>query len=272
MKFIDKDNVEGVERNIVENTSMYVIKNNTKSLVLGVSGGIDSCVIACLAKEVCNITGIKLIGISLPSKSNKDDEVSRAMAISGLLCDSSYAIPVNNLEYAFRCTSPVFWNGLTREENIRIGNIKARIRMIILYHYAHLNNGIVLSTDNYTEYLLGFWTLHGDVGDYGMIQELFKTEVYEIAKFYRDIIYKDENVSEWINSCINAVPTDGLGITDSDFDQIGAESYEEVDDILVRYMRGDETLDTTHPVIQMVERTRFKRDNPHNLKREEIVK
>jgi len=64
--------------------------------------------------------------------------------------------------------------------------MKARIRMILLYDLAGGNDGMVLSTDNYTEYLLGFWTLHGDVGDFGMIQSLWKTEVYDMVEWIRD--------------------------------------------------------------------------------------
>lgn len=262
------EDAQGVTANIMAKTAKYVEKNNIKSLVLGISGGIDSCVVACLAREVCDITGIPLIGISMPHNTNKEDERNRAMAISGLLCDQSVRIPIDTTVIAFRGLSPVFREGSTNEEKIRIGNIQARIRMTILYHYAHMNKGIVLSTDNYTEYLLGFWTLHGDVGDFGMIQNLFKTEVYEIARFYR-FLYKD--VSFWIDACIQATPTDGLGITDSDLDQIGVDSYEEVDDILIK-MEDGYPVDSENPVVKMREKTHFKRDNPYNLDRTDIVK
>lgn len=55
------------------------------------------------------------------------------------------------------------------------GNIQARLRMIYLYNLASIHKGLVMSTDNQTEYQLGFWTIHGDVGDFDPIQDLWKT-------------------------------------------------------------------------------------------------
>ena len=103
-----------------------------------------------------------------------------------------------------------------------------------------------MSTDNQTEYQLGFWTIHGDVGDFDPIQDLWKTEVYKLAEyiFYK---YDSEMRKEGkyytipndlsakmsaIKASIALTPTDGLGISNSDLDQIGAKSYNEVDDIL----------------------------------------
>ena len=154
------------------------------------------------------------------------------------------------------------------DDNIRYGNMKARIRMMVLYHIAHLHDGIVLSTDNYTEYLLGFWTLHGDVGDFGMIQSLFKTEVYELSAYLANNLTKEE--SDVLNECINAVPTDGLGITDSDLDQLGAKSYFEIDNLLILWLNGNTEL-KDNTVIKRMLNTRFKRENPYNICRDEIV-
>ncbi len=143
--------------------------------------------------------------------------------------------------------------------------------MIQLYHLAGINKGMVLSTDNFTELLMGFWTLHGDVGDYGMIQNLWKTEVYEMAillasKF--DANGESEKAQALIN-CIYANPTDGLGVSDSDLDQLGADSYREVDKVIIDYLNNGENED--HPVVQRYERTHFKRENPYNIPRKEIV-
>lgn len=137
---------------------------------------------------------------------------------------------------------------------------------------------MVLSTDNYTELLLGFWTLHGDVGDFAPIQNLWKTEVYDLAwKFVG--LYRAEksfDKADALIACIEAVPTDGLGITNSDLDQIGASSYDEVDDLLKQYLdvkdkKGQKVYGATiqkleaHPVIKRYNATHFKRNNPYNL-------
>lgn len=125
------------------------------------------------------------------------------------------------------------------------GNLQARCRMMYLYDLAGLKQGLVMSTDNQTEYQLGFWTIHGDVGDFDPIQDLWKTEVYELAKWL-EYKYGHDSVTastadestfniqamKAMQASAALTPTDGLGISNSDLDQIGAKSYAEVDDIL----------------------------------------
>lgn len=123
---------------------------------------------------------------------------------------------------------------------------QARCRMMYLYDIASRHKGLVMSTDNQTEYQLGFWTIHGDVGDFDPIQDLWKTEVYELAKWisnrYKNIEHHHTimtgagSKSDAIELSIALTPTDGLGISNSDLEQIGAKSYDEVDDILSRYI------------------------------------
>jgi NH3-dependent NAD+ synthetase len=153
--------------------------------------------------------------------------------------------------------------------------------MINLYDTAHRLDGMVLSTDNYTEYLLGFWTLHGDVGDYGMLQNLWKTEVYGLANYLSHKYKKEGRLAESdsLRACIMAMPTDGLGISGSDFDQIypnynkthmPVEVYGEVDAILLGYLNGAKYYDD-HKVIQRYKATAFKRLNPFSIPRGYIV-
>jgi NAD+ synthetase len=124
-----------------------------------------------------------------------------------------------------------------KDGKIRAGNIKARIRMIIMYNKAAQLKGLVLSTDNYTEYMLGFWTIHGDHADYGMIQNMWKTEIYTLAYFMALEFKHTDAIKERIMlEAINAVPTDGLGITASDCEQFGVATYDEVDRILKEWL------------------------------------
>jgi len=265
--------------NIQEELRRYIKENAIKSLVIGVSGGIDSALCCAIAHPVCRDLGIPLIGRSLPIES-KSDEITRAHLIGEVFCDlfdvKDLANPVRSMLDA------TFHNGW-ENGTIRQANIKARMRMIYLYDLAQLHNGMVLSTDNLTELLLGFWTLHGDVGDYGMLQNLWKTEVYELAK-YKVTQFKvtagQKQHADALQACIDAVPTDGLGVSDSDFDQLGADSYEEIDKILQGYfneLAKDENSDNVrsiekHPVIQRHLRTEFKRNNPYNIPRTEVFR
>jgi len=242
----------------------YIIKNNLKSLVLGISGGIDSAIIAAIVKPICKELNVSLIGMSLPSSSNKECEIIRANNIMNNFCSLQYERNIDSLYQEFLKYYP------EDISKIRRGNIKARIRMITLYDMAQATKGLVLSTDNYTEYWLGFWTLHGDVGDYGMIQELFKTEVYELAQYIVDKELKDIESKKALQECIDAVPTDGLGITESDMESIGLPTYKEIDERLRYYLYNKFEPIKDCPIIKRIENTIYKRTGTinHTIKRD----
>jgi len=256
------------------NLKVYIKENNLKSLILGVSGGIDSALVAAISKPICDEIKIPLIGISIPSKNNKSDESIRAVDVMSYFCTEFYTCFLDPHMASFKDISE--WEtciAKTKEDKfgvkIRNGNIQARIRMILLYDKAWQNKGCVLSTDNLTEHYLGFWTLHGDVGDIGIIQNLWKTEVYELAEY---IINNDRLTVEQefaLYTCINAIPTDGLGITDSDFDQLGVNSYQEIDKIFDEYFSTKEIPKGEDLIIQRYIKTMYKRNIPINFKIEE---
>jgi NAD+ synthase len=255
----------------------YLEKNTAlRSLIVGLSGGIDSALICVIASElVKELPDIRLIGRSIPIESNTDHEILRAKNIGENFCTHFKQEDLTQVFQNFHkdlMSLNVREKAGSYEDKIRRGNIKARLRMIYLFDLAHYENGMVLSTDNYTELLLGFWTLHGDVGNYGFIQYLWKTEVYGLAQFLVDK-YRNENETskaEALQACIDAVPTDGLGITISDFDQIGVSDYMTVDNILINYPKGGEE-NTDHPVIQRHLRSEFKRRDPQNIGREALI-
>ncbi|KKM28006.1 hypothetical protein LCGC14_1568960, partial [marine sediment metagenome] len=271
---------EKMFENIVGSAHSYIASNKIKALVIGMSGGIDSTLTAALAQEVVKRldNNILLEGRVIDIESNKN-EIDRGFDAAIAFCDGYQQ---SNLIGPFQMISAMTMERTQIDAfktNIRLGNIKARIRMIKLYDLANELDGMVLSTDNYTEYLLGFWTLHGDVGDFGMIQNLWKTEVYGLAEY----LVKRFNLSgrgrqaDALKECMDAVPTDGLGVTNSDFDQIyphydermsHKEVYQEIDQVL--RLR----LSAAHDHSEIVKRhraTEFKRNNPFNIPREYIV-
>ncbi len=271
--FVVKINITMEHKKIINNIraelKRYIQKYNLKSLVIGESGGIDSALTTVLAAPVCKENNVKLIGRSITIETNTEGEINRGKLIGEAFCSDFkevnltdlYKITLNTIEEE----TPDF---STRENKIRYGNIKARLRMIYLYNLAQKNKGIVLSTDNYTELLEGYWTLHGDVGDLGMIQNLWKTEVYEIAKYLVEEELQTEAEKQALQLCIDAVPTDGLGITGSDLEQLDAKDYNEVDFILKDYLLNNNKKWEQHPVIQRHFRSEYKRNNPYNFSRE----
>ena len=277
----------------------YLVENNLKSLIIGISGGIDSALVVAIAKPICDELGVNLIGRSITIKSNKPDEIERARKIGNNFCHDFKEIDLTHKYEELSLLddydiAPEVENGMeyiehkvSTECKIRMGNIKARLRMIYLYNLASKNHGLVLSTDNYTEYLLGFWTLHGDVGDYSMIQYLWKTEVYEMSEYIINNELKTAEEKEALKLCVDATATDGLGITNSDLDQIlpswegsSRDGYKKVDEILIDHMDylrwygtpGEKEFpDRNNPVIIRNKKSEFKRNNPTMLSREQIT-
>ena len=227
---------------LVRGIKDYLKKCNLRTMVLGLSGGLDSTVCAAL----CSIAAkelreegyeAELIGASLPCSTNQKVEVSNALRCRSF-CDRFYE---ENLEEAYQVMlNSCEHNQETESTPISRGNIKARLRMIYLYNLASLYRGIVIDTDNLTECLLGFWTIHGDEGDLNPIGCLWKTEVYLLAENLAEILIKNGEKEDSdrvlaLKEAIGMVPTDGNGVkAGGDLAQIApGHTYADVDDILM---------------------------------------
>ena len=249
---------------LIEKTAKYLIDNNIKAQILGISGGIDSTVVAAICHEVSKRTNIPLIGRSLPTTNNKTNEVSTADLVGKAFCNDYKVYPIDRFYHQFmidivhketgsvRYIQNEYTGGFTIDLEdclkfqtpIANGNIQARLRMMYLYNLASIHKGIVMDTDNLTENNLGYFTIHGDVGDFNPIGGLWKTEVFELAAWLVDDYYKqytfdspekDSKVfakTQAIMESLKLKPTAGLGITNNDLEEIGAESYKQVDSIL----------------------------------------
>lgn len=260
---IDNDKQLAYAINVMQaKITAYILDNNIKSLILGISGGIDSAFAAALLRPVCDNTNTKLIGRSITIETNKAEEIDRANAIGMLFCHDYKYLDHTDIYLKYKTLLPDIDD--THLSKLRMGNAKARFRMMALYDLAQLNKGIVIATDNYTEYLTGFWTIHGDVGDYAPFINLWKTEVYNCAKFLCKTLPNEQSLA--LMKCVNAVPTDGLGISNSDLDQLGANNYQDVDNILIQYLSGNTEYEN-HPVIQRHKYSDYKRKIPIAINR-----
>jgi len=272
-------------KNIISAVYTYLIANNhIKSLIVGMSGGIDSALTAALAVKAIELfipdNKIVVKGVVIDIESKKE-EILRGIKAAEALCHDHRYINMEKSLYAI--TQDIELDRSSNDDiktRIRIGNIKARLRMQCLYDIAKSTNGIVLSTDNYTEYLLGFWTLHGDVGDFGIIQGLWKTEVYGLAN-YLVKLFRSDHQNEKANilqEIIESMPTDGLGITDTDFDQIYPDAdkslspdeiYNRIDTVLYNFIVQENNMN--NEVVNRYKFTEFKRNNPFNIQRDHII-
>lgn len=286
---MEKDNklyFDMIEK-IQSEVKQYIIDNKLQSLVIGVSGGFDSGFGCAILSPICKELNIPLIGRYISIESNTQEERDRADMIGNAFC-TDYKAKDLTVPYHFMTTyfdeSNLFGGYVQKPTDsvskIRRGNIKVRMRIAYLYNIAHKTKGIIVGCNNQTEYLLGFFTL-GDGGDINPFIDLFKTELYDMAKAYIERLETDEE-KQALQAVIDAVPTDGLGITSSDVEQFGAKNYDDVDKILMNYAMyhdtafWDESLynelcsaytkETVDKILNRHKNSEFKRNHPYKIK------
>ena len=208
----------------------YIQDNHLQSIIIGVSGGIDSTVSCAIASPVCKELNIPLIGRSLPTTTNKIKEAEIAQQVGDAFCSDFKTVNISD-----ECEMIIHNMELTEGKmtNLQKGNIKARYRMMYLRNLASIHKGVVLDNDNFTEWNLGFWTVGGDSPmDVNLgLHYLWKIEVYELANF----LLKEQNQSDKYQALLAStklIPTDGNGVSNSDCEQFGLDNYEQVDDVL----------------------------------------
>jgi NAD+ synthetase len=261
------EDCERITQNIRAHIQNYIRENRLQSLILGISGGIDSALCAALLKPVCEMCDIPLIGRSITIETNQPDEIERSVWVGEYFCHDFEYLDLTDTYFENR--KNLIYLDDSMLSKLRQGNMKARMRMMLLYDLAQLHRGIVVATDNFTEYLTGFWTLHGDVGDYAPMLHLWKTEVFALAKHL--LSECNELQKQALQLCIDAVPVDGLGISTCDCEQLGVSDYFEADRLFVRYFSGEKELEK-HPLIKRYLQSHYKRKNPVVILRDEMMR
>lgn len=201
-----------IKDEIIDWLKEEVKKANCKGVVFGLSGGIDSAVVAGLSYEAF---GKDALGIIMPIDSNPEDEED-ALLVANSLKLNTEIVDLTSTYKEFLSKVKSFENKLS------LANIKPRLRMMTLYYYAQSNNYLVLGCSNLSELLTGYFTKYGDSGsDLLPIANLTKTQVWEISKVL--------NIPEKI---INKKPSAGLWDNQTDEDEMGF-SYEVLDSYIM---------------------------------------
>lgn len=236
----------------------YVEKNNFKSVIIGLSGGIDSALVAALAADA--IGADRVYGVALPSKYSSDHSLSDAKALAENI----------GLNYRIIEITPMVANLL---ENLRLDgvaeeNLQARVRGITLMGLSNQEGHLVLATGNKSELAVGYSTLYGDaVGGFAPIKDLYKTQVWQLAKWRNELAILQGQTPPIPANSITKEPSAELAPNQKDSDSL--PDYFTLDKILTIYIDQDGgrpaalaagfDLALVDKVVRLVDRAEYKR-------------
>lgn len=204
-----------------------VSKANCEGIVIGLSGGIDSTVSAYLSAQAIGCENV--FGIHMYSSTTPKEDTDHARLMARLLEIEYKEINIDKITKEFLKEASKLKDYDENTVKMANGNLKARIRMCLLYYYANLRNSMVVGTGNKSELLIGYFTKYGDGGcDMEPIGDIYKTQLRSLAREWKipeEIIVKP--------------PRAGLWPGQTDEDEIGL-SYELLDSIL--YLIADKDL------------------------------
>jgi len=252
------DPLEEIYEALVTGTRDYVDKNGFKGVVIGISGGIDSALVAAVAVDALGSERVTLV--SMPSTFSSGETQSDAALVAGNLETAFLEIPIRGLQEAWDVTLAGPFAGTQRD--VTEENLQARCRGNILMALSNKFGWMVLTTGNKSEMACGYATLYGDMaGGYAVIKDVPKTLVYALCE------WRNSRSPVIPESIIHRPPTAELRADQKDTDSL--PPYEVLDPILEAYVEQDRSLDEIEAlgmdreiarrVILMVDRAEYKR-------------
>ncbi len=257
-EIVIREDISWVKKALVLGIKDYFEKTGiTKKAVVGLSGGIDSSVVCCLAVEALGKENV--LGVSMPSRYSSEHSLTDARKLAENLGIEYRIYPIDEL---FQEYLKLFNKDLVTLQDLAEENIQARIRGNILMFISNRENRLVLTTGNKSELAVGYCTLYGDMcGGLAVISDVPKTMVYELARYInseKEIIPQNVFVKP---------PSAELRPNQRDEDSL--PPYEILDKILVAYIEEQKDIDEilqmgyskelVIKVIKMVEKAEYKR-------------
>lgn len=251
-------NIHKIYNALVMGIGDYFAKNNFRQAVLGLSGGIDSAVVATLAVDALGANNVR--GLLMPSQFSSDHSVSDAVALAKNLGIRHDIIPIASLADAFDASLKTVFEG--RPFDVAEENIQARARGILLMAISNKFGHILLNTTNKSEAAVGYGTLYGDMnGGISILGDVYKTQVFELARF---INRNEERIPQ--NSILKP-PSAELRPDQKDSDSL--PEYDILDGILYRFIEQKQSIAeivaagfdvaTVERTVKMINRNEYKR-------------
>jgi NAD+ synthase (glutamine-hydrolysing) len=254
------DIIDEVYQALVLGTRDYTCKNGFEKVLIGLSGGIDSSVVAAIA--VAALGSENVIGITMPTQFNRPETINDAEKLAKNLGITFLTIPIKSVlrEFDGALKSVAGW----QSEGIAYENLQARIRGTILMSLSNSSGALVLTTGNKSETAVGYSTLYGDTaGGFAVIKDVPKTMVYKIAEHINNLSGRDVIPSD----VITRPPSAELKPDQKDTDSL--PDYDLLDRILKGYVEQDKSAkelvalglpkDVVLMVLRMVDRNEYKR-------------
>jgi NAD+ synthase (glutamine-hydrolysing) len=236
----------------------YVEKNGFRSVVLGLSGGIDSALVAAIAIDALGAKRVN--GVAMPSKYSSDHSISDAQALASATGIHFRTVPIAPMVEAYM--NNLVLKGLAEE------NLQARVRGTTLMGISNQEGHLVLATGNKSELAVGYSTLYGDaVGGFAPIKDIYKTDVWALARWRNEIARSRGEAEPIPVNSIAKEPSAELRPDQKDSDSL--PDYLLLDRVLTAYVDDDQGSEAliaagfdealVSRVIAMVDKAEYKR-------------
>ncbi|OUJ18986.1 NH3-dependent NAD+ synthetase NadE [Methanonatronarchaeum thermophilum] len=242
---------EYVTGKIIDFIEKEVKKSGCTGVVIGLSGGLDSTVVAYLCSR---LDDLDVLGISLPVISSNIDAKKIARDIDIRFKE----IVLHEILDSISSSIP---KDVWRQDKLAKGNLVARTRMSLLYYHSNINNMLVMGTGNKSEWYIGYFTKYGDgAADIRPIGDLYKTQVRQLARYLEvpeNIIKKEPTAGLWSGQ----TDKNEIGMDYNTLDKIiyGVEEGRSINDIAIS---SDINVDLVKKVLKMHKNTVHKRNMP----------
>ncbi len=225
-----------VHKALVTGIRDYFAKTGFKKCIVGLSGGIDSAVVICLAAEALGHENVK--ALLMPSRYSSEHSVSDSIVVADNIKAIYEIISIEKPFSAILDTLAPYFN--ERKSDVTEENIQARIRAVLLMAFANKFGYILLNTSNKSEAAVGYGTLYGDMaGGLSVIGDVYKTDVYKLAGY---INREREIIPE---SIILKLPSAEL--KPGQFDTDSLPDYKILDSILYQYIELQKPVNEIEP-------------------------